>query len=404
MKKILVFLILFSCAKREYIKGEVKKYYIQKKKKVKSYEPFLRILLYENENPLYISGTGIYYAVDSQGKRYKFFADNILKIEKKSEEPLLYLDGKKTNLSLPLVFYTDENYFLKIQGKRYRGKIEIDEYLRVINLVKVEDYLRSVVPLEIGSPFLSNFEALKAQAVCARSYAMRKYLEKKESFFHLYADIKDQVYGGKDKENEITDLAIQMTRGEVLMYENEVALTLFHSTCGGTTSYYDEAFPNESFIPYLKSVRCNFQGKDLCSNSPYYRWKKEFSISDFMENLAGNISNLLGISLSGRDIIDFSISDRSSTGRVREVKVKTKKGTFTFKGYDIRKLLKKDGFLPSNFFFLKNQGNRVIIIGRGFGHGVGLCQYGALSLAKKGVGYDRILKFYYQGTKIQKIY
>lgn len=397
MKKFLIFLILFSCAKRE-----VKRYYIQKK--IKFNEPVLRILLYESENPLYISGTGIYYAVDSEGKRYKFFADNILKIEKNNERSVIYLDGKKTNIFLPLVFYPEENYFLKVQGKRFRGKIEIDAFLRVINLIKVEDYLRSVVPLEIGSPFFSNFEALKAQAVCARSYAIRKYLEKRGSFFHLYSDIKDQVYEGKDRENEITGLAIQMTKGEVLMYENEIALTLFHSTCGGITSYYDEAFSSQNFIPYLKSVRCNFQGKDLCSNSPYYRWKREFSINEFMENLALNISNLLGVPLSGRDIIDFSITDRSSTGRVREVKVKTKRGSFTFRGYDIRKLLKKDGFLPSNFFFLKNQGDKVIIIGRGFGHGVGLCQYGTLSLAKKGVDYERILKFYYQGTKIKKIY
>jgi len=398
MRKLIpfLFIFLFFCARHE-----VKKYYIKPKKKIK--EPVLRVLLFEGKNPLYVGGTNIYYAVDSRGKRFKFFANNILKIKRGVNGADVYMDGKKVKLSLPLVFYT-KNGYIKIQGKRFRGEIEIDPFLRVVNRVKIEDYLKSVVPLEIGSPFLSNFEALKAQAVCARSYALRKYFERKGSFFHVYSDVRDQVYGGRDKENEITDLAVKMTRGEVLLYKNEIALTLFHSTCGGRTAYFDEAFPGKKYIPYLKSVRCNFQGKDLCRKSPYYRWERKFSIYEFKEILSRNISNLMGISLTPKDIIDFRISDRGASGRVKEIKVKTRKGTFAFKGFDVRKVLKKGRALPSNFFFFKKRGRNVIILGRGFGHGAGLCQYGALALAKKGVNYERILKFYYPGTKIKKIY
>ncbi len=397
MRKILIIILLLTaCAKR------VKKYYIVKKKKFK--EPVLKVLIIENKNPLWIGGTNVFYAVDRKGKRYKFFANQRLKIKRESKRGAVYLEGKRTNLNLPVRFYTKGKGYLLVQGKRYRGNVMIDPFLRVINEVKMEDYLKSVVPLEIGSPFLSNFEALKAQAVCARSYALRKYLERKNNFFHLYGDIRDQVYGGRDAEREITDLAVKLTKGEVVLYRNEIALTLFHSTCGGRTAYFDEAFPGKEFIPYLKSVRCNFHGKDLCKNSPYYRWERRFSVREFKELLSKNISDMVSINIRPQDIIDFRISERGPSGRVKEIRVKTRKGTFDFKGYEIRKLLKKGRNLPSNYFSFKKRGKNVIIIGRGFGHGVGLCQYGALALAKKGVNYERILKFYYSGTKIKKIY
>ncbi|MEN3044396.1 MAG: SpoIID/LytB domain-containing protein [Candidatus Hydrothermales bacterium] len=410
MKKFLIVLLLFSCAKRELKrystveKTERKKIYEKRIKRVKIKEPVLKVLINEGENPLFISGTVIFFAIDSKGKKYKFYANETLKFIRENNMYAVYLNGKNLNISLPLVFYVEGVGYLKVQGKRFRGEIEVDPYLRVINRVKIEDYLKSVVPLEIGNPYLSNFEALKAQTVCARSYALRKYIEKKDNFFHLYSDIKDQVYGGKDKENEITDLAIKMTRGEVLVYGNEVVLALFHSTCGGKTANYDEIFPSKEFIPYLKSVNCNFNGKDLCKNSPYFRWKREFEKKEFVENLSMNLTSLTGISFSTSDVIDFKISKSETSGRVSEIEIKTKKGVFSFKGYDIRKVIGKKSPLPSNFFHFKKEKDRLIILGRGFGHGVGLCQYGALELAKKGINYERILKFYYQGTRIKKIY
>lgn len=398
MRNLILPLFIFSFFCTRY---EVKKYYVKPKRSIK--EPLLRVLLFEGKNPIYVGGTNIFYAVDAKGKRFKFFASNIIKIKREGDDTEVYMDGKRVNLSLPLLFYPEKGY-IKIQGERFRGEIEIDPFLRVINVVKIEDYLRSVVSLEIGSPFLSNFEALKAQAVCARTYALRKYFERRGDFFHLYSDVKDQVYGGRDKENEITDLAVKMTKGEVLLYKNELALTLFHSTCGGETASFDEAFYEKKYIPYLKSIRCNFHGKGLCRESPYYRWERKFSIYEFKEILSKNISNLIGISLTPRDIIDFRISERGESGRVKKIDVKTSKGNFSFKGFDIRKVLGKEKTLPSNFFFFKKMGERVIILGRGFGHGAGLCQYGALALAKKGMNYEYILKFYYPGTRIKKIY
>ncbi|MEN3046814.1 MAG: SpoIID/LytB domain-containing protein [Candidatus Hydrothermales bacterium] len=410
---ILLILVLLSCAKSEIKKysqvekTEIKKIYkkkTQKTKEKKLKEPQLRVLIYEDENPIYISGTATFFAIDQYGRKYKFYANDILKFTREGNESIVYLNGKNLNITLPIVFYVKGEGYIKVQGKRFRGEIEIDPYLRVINRVKVEDYLKSVVPLEIGNLYLSSFEALKAQAVCARSYALRKYLEKEGDFFHLYSDTKDQVYGGKEKENEITNLAIEMTKGEVLVYKNEVVLALYHSTCGGKTANYDEVFPTIEPISYLKSVNCNFQGKNLCENSPYFRWKREFKRNEFIENLSINLTSLTGISFLPSDIIDFKILKSPTSERISELEIKTKRGKFNFKGFEIRKVVGRGNPLPSNFFDFKDEGDKFIILGRGFGHGVGLCQYGALSLAKKGVKYEHILKFYFKNTKIKKIY
>lgn len=401
MRKFLVsllFLFAFFCAPRK-----AKKVYILKKE-IK--EPVIRVLLAEGENPIWIRGTFYFYIYDkTRKKKYKLGANEAIKIQNKDGKAVVYLNGKKTKLNFPLIFYVkEEKGYVIFNGNRYRGKIYIDRFLRVLNIIKVEDYLKSVVPPEMGHISLETFNALKAQAVIARTYAIRKYLERKGNFFHLYADIRDQVYKGRDFEKEISNIACNETKGEVLMYGKEVVLALYHSTCGGKTAYYDEVFPAKERMPYLISRRCNFQGKDLCSVSPYYRWKIVLKREEFRKKISRNISSMTGIDVAAKDILDIRVDKRGRSGRVKEVKIKTKRGVFEFEGYEVRKVLNLGRILPSSLFNIIERGKNVIIKGKGFGHGVGLCQYGALELAKKGVNYERILRFYYSGTKIKKLY
>lgn len=395
-------LIVLSCKRVERpVKPRAEKF---RYKKEKLKEPEIKVLLKEGKGPFYISATSKYSLISGE-KKYLLKSGDFLKAEFISYEKIIIsFQGKKFLFNLPLIFETKGGYIL-FNNRRYRGKILFDRGERVINIVKIEDYLLSVVPPEIGGVRPSLVEAAKAQAVCARSYALRKYLERKDAPFHLYSDIKDQVYLGRDFENPWASVGVEATRGEVLMYRNEIALTLYHSTCGGRTADFNEAFPAMPYIPYLKSIKCNVRGKDLCSVSPYYRWERRYEKKGFINILRRNISKIMGVNLNHGDIKSFRISKRSRHGRVMEIQVKLGKGNQVFRGNEVRHILSDQrGPLPSTWFNLTQRGNEIIIKGKGFGHGVGLCQHGARELSKMGWSYEKILRFYYPGTRVKKIY
>lgn len=399
---ILTFFTISSCKRVERPSRPVVKKPTYKKEKFK--EPELKVLLKEGKGPFYISATSKYTLI-TKNKKYSLKAGDFLKCEYISFNQVSFnYKGKKFVFKTPLIFDIKQGYMI-LNNRRYRGRILFDKGERVINLVKMESYLLSVVPPEIGGVKPSLIEAAKAQAICARSYALRKYLERKDNPFHLYSDVKDQVYVGRDFENPWASVAIEATKGEILIYKNEVVLTMYHSTCGGRTADFREAFPAMPYIPYLRSVKCNVRGKDLCSVSPYYNWERKYPRSVFINMLRSNISRIMGLNLKSKDIKSFRISRRSKNGRVLEVQVRLGKGNQVFKGNEIRHIFSDArGPLPSTWFNLIQRGSDIIIKGKGFGHGVGMCQYGARELSKMGWNYEKIVKFYYPGTKIKKIY
>lgn len=291
--------------------------------------------------------------------------------------------------------------YVVINGKPYRGSLEIYDGLRVINIVLLEDYLKGVLPYEIGF-FVSKeeFEALKAQAVVARTYTLYKLLKGTSEWqFDLYATVKDQVYGGAEIENKWINLAVDKTRGEILLYKGKIINALYHSTCGGKTAYYWESFGKYNF-PYLKSRKCNF-----CKNSPKYNWKIKLSLNEFKNLLASNLRRYFRENVYASDIKSFSILARGPSGRVTKFAVFTTRGRIIVKYGNIRKLLAYNGrLLNSNLFWIRFLGSYVEIIGKGWGHGVGMCQWGALNMSKKGINYKKILKYYYKGVEIKRLY
>ncbi|UCG91057.1 MAG: SpoIID/LytB domain-containing protein [candidate division WOR-3 bacterium] len=291
-----------------------------------------------------------------------------------------------------------------VNDKQYRGALEvrkIEGRIWVINVVNVEDYLKGVVPCEIGSISMELIEAAKAQAVAARTYAFAHLNQYQDLGFDLYATIQDQVYKGSQAEDDITTAAIMKTKGQILVFRNRPVEAKYHSTCGGRTADFQDAWPGEA-PPYLRSVRCQY-----CKNSPHYEWKKVQSQDRFLQNVRHRLRKI-GIKIPQHELIrSFRIIRNRRSKRVTTLVIVTNRSNYVVPGYSVRVVFgdagDPGGSLKSNFITIKQKGKTVTIEGKGYGHGVGMCQFGALEMARKGKNHRQILHHYYPGTRIKKI-
>jgi stage II sporulation protein D len=277
---------------------------------------------------------------------------------------------------------------VSLNGKKYRGYFVLlsdgGGLLSVINHVGLEDYLKGVVPSEMPKDW--PLEALKAQAVAARTYALYTRSQTEQEDYDLLSDINDQLYRGMERENERTDLAVRQTAGMLLTYENRLAQTLYHSTSGGRTENAEAVF-NGGKIPYLKSVRCEFDRE-----SPYYVWQHSMRFSELQSALSR-----YGIR-TGR-INGVSLRSRTRTSRIKELNIHTRKGRIIIDAKELRKAVGTKQ-IKSTRFTLRRRGERITFKGIGYGHGVGLCQFGAKGMAEKNYDFRKILQYYYRGTTI----
>ncbi|MCK4857724.1 MAG: SpoIID/LytB domain-containing protein, partial [candidate division Zixibacteria bacterium] len=302
---------------------------------------------------------------------------------------------------------------LWINGKVFRGIFEFWPEKRggfcVVNVLNVEDYLRGVLPPEIGKRNKDEFAALKAQAVAARTYALStkdKYADKE---YDLINDIRDQVYTGIAGETDQTDKAISKTRGEALTYWGELIQAYYHSTCSGQTENIEEVWEREP-IPYLRSVK----DADFCHWSKFYDWNELFDTAELLQNIRSYLAeNNRPTGLVGDTLRDLKITAKTTTGRVRSVTVTTDKGSIILHKDQIRWAFGRagtQGIMRSTNFTLDLERNgdgsvgKVHVTGYGYGHGVGMCQCGAIGMARAGFDYQAILKNYYTGVKIEKLY
>lgn len=289
-----------------------------------------------------------------------------------------------------------------VNGIPYRGRLEIrrnDDALWVINILDLEDYLKGVVPCEIGGITRNLLEAAKAQAVAARTYAVSHRHQNDDLGFDLYSTVQDQVYGGIPVEVKLIDEAVERTRGQVLTDLGRPIDAKYHSTCGGQTADFDDAWAGAG-PPYLRSVPCGW-----CRSSPHYEWKKGYLKKDFFADLRSRLKRL-GIILAPREFITgMNLVKNRLSHRIRQVKIRTTKEEYAVSVYNIRTLLgdQRDpgGLLKSNWFTLTARGDSVFVEGRGFGHGVGMCQWGCLGMARNGKDYRQILRLYYPGTRLK---
>ncbi len=295
---------------------------------------------------------------------------------------------------------------ISVEGKEYRGKILVvnaSGKINVINILPVEDYLKGVVPHEIGKLDSSMFEALKVQAVTARTYAYRHYDSRISQGFDVYATVKDQVYNGSSGESSLTNAAIDATKGLVLTYGGNLVEAYYHSTCGGYTEGVETW--GLSPVPYLQSQGDMKNADSAWCTGPYSAWKKVYSEKElvamfkrnFKEARAEGKSNFGGIQ-------QIEIKSTFPGGRVAELEVLTDKGIFTVRGDRTRWLFKEGSkILFSSRFKIEKNGKVWILDGSGFGHGIGMCQMGTRERAKAGQSFEAILKAYYPGTVLECI-
>lgn len=346
------------------------------------------------------------------------------------------------------IFSCAAGYMLQVRGTLYRGCIKVErdaDNFRLINCLSLEDYLRGVVPKEL---LCNSLEAVKAQAVVARTYALARCFSNKT--YDVDCGTRSQVYGGASAEAAISDRAVAETMGLVLTYRDKLAnQTLYHSACGGKTENPLYVYGSYS-EPYLVSVDCvDEQGIADCASSPYASWQASWSKDELGQELSQYFGKKLG------SVVGLEVVEQGPSGRVAKLKVHFENDSAMLLEYGaVRSALRfKDSAgnirsLPSSKFTITEglfkspeaeithpkqtvpimgqvlnlietekdleeeiadlrqpgkQSNYIVLSGQGWGHGVGMCQWGAMGMAKRGKDYRQILARYFVDTKIDSL-
>jgi stage II sporulation protein D len=303
-------------------------------------------------------------------------------------------------------------------GVAYRGEIEVfissSGGLSVVNVIDLESYLRGVVPKEIGPRSNRELEAVKAQAVAARTYVLARGGGRERGDFDLHSTIADQAYGGRDAEDPTSDRAILETAGLVAFHGGQPIDAYFSSCCGGRTEARQEVWGLDP-VPYLISVLDTPGGmadldRAYCNESRNFKWSAEWDGDEILNVVRRYLPDVASTPVRGSigEVRDLTITDRAPSGRIKWLRVETDIGDYRVHGDRVRRLLRRpgsDSILWSSWFDLdvSLRGGRVARAqakGRGYGHGVGMCQHGALGMARRGFSYEQILKHYYPGIRI----
>jgi stage II sporulation protein D len=301
---------------------------------------------------------------------------------------------------------------LRVDDQSFRGEVVVrlaaSGKLTIINAVRIEEYLRGVVPAELGRGIDVPAAALEAQAIAARSYTLFYLGRRADQGFDLVAGPADQVYEGAAGETAAADAAVETTRGLVATHGGRPIRANYSSTCGGKTATSGAIWPGEDF-PYLTSVTDRVGGEDLCSGSPYHRWTESWPAGAFQEQLLANLRRELpeAAAADPGQIRRLEIRGRTPSGRVEALAIHTDRGVFTVRGDRIRWVLRRANGQPLRstlFGKLKrrSEGGRKLYIleGAGYGHGAGLCQFGAMGMARRGASAAEILAHYYRDTAL----
>lgn len=314
------------------------------------------------------------------------------------------------------------NFWSNQADRSYRGSVEITNGINVVNIVNLEEYLYGVVPSEMPASWPK--EALKAQAVAARSEAFKKLGRHKNEGFDFCAEVHCQSYKGIEQETQRTNEAVDESRGEVMLYRGKPVDAVYSSNCGGHTQ--NNVFGNTQDIPYLvskvdaydklnftfplspfemegwlreppKGIFCSLSGESSRSN---FRWVRIYRVQELNETL-NKIADF-------GEITKISVLERRPSGHISAIKVTgTKASQVLEKELNIRQAL---GNLRSSMFKVEIQygpdkkPKTFIFYGGGWGHGVGMCQSGAYGMAKQGNNQKDILKHYFQAVEFKKIY
>lgn len=388
-------------------------------------EPIVRVGLLVDTTSVELSSTAGFELIDPRSEAVvaSFAANAPVVIRAVAMSSLVYESGGTSTVSgaPTLAARPLGEGALRIGGRTYRGTAEVrlrpGGRVTAVNFVAMEQYLLGVVPREIGAIGDTLIEAAKAQAVAARTYAVA-YLGRRETLgFDVFATVEDQVYGGMGDEHPTITRAVQSTSGEILTYDDLPIEAYYHSTCAGRTVAIQDAWPSERPRSYLVSIDDTnpVTGQAYDSRSSRFRWTVRWPVDSLRMILSRTLADSLRI--AGRqlgDITDVSVLSRTPTGRVRELRIATSSGDQILRGreIDIRRALVTPAGLPLNSTNFDVQVERnaqgspvaVVATGGGWGHGIGMCQVGAMGRATAGQDYRTILAAYFPTTEITRQY
>ncbi len=401
-------LVLFGCTPMKKQESETK-------------SPVIRVLLNEisSKDSIFFKGA---FQLQSEEANYEFGEKNKkIYIVPAEKGILLYNENRyleyQNSTTIILRSSSEESYFV-YGNNEFHGNLiirknpqKLSTSIFLINSLSLEEYLLGVVPAEIPVSRIENYEAVKAQAICARTYSLKKIKENQDKDFDIYSDVRDQVYKGNSSNHSNSDRAIYETRGVVLTFNGNPAQIFYHSTCGGKLESVENVF-NGGAKSYLASGVDAVSDIFSCSSSPKFRWIEIRTIEqlDSSFNYLYNKSQLPENELQKDTIqlqMDLNILNRTQTGRVRQMEINYADTTVLLHDFEIRRFLgwPLGKTLFSNLFYISQTSDSIVTMnGGGYGHGVGMCQWGALNMSAKGFRYYHILNKYFPGTILSKGY
>lgn len=340
----------------------------------------IRVALMKGVESVRVGGNGV-MAVDENGEPLDVGFPLIVKRSR---------DGLSVNGRTLRALKASAPSSLQVNGKGYRGTVEIraaEKGLLVVDELPLEDYLVGLINCEISSQW--PIEVIKAQAVIARSYALYQMEARKDSLYHLESSVMDQVYDGCDIEDGRAARGVRETAGEVLTFDGRVIQAFYHSNCGGHTEAAENVWGNP--LPYLRGVDCKY-----CLTAGAAKWEQAIPLKRIESLLKSAGHQVAGLR-------DIKPGQRYRSGRLSDLILISSKGNLTISAVNFRKAIGYSVIKSTNFE-VKAAGDEALFSGAGYGHGVGLCQWGAKQRAEDGFDYREILYYYYPGVKLEKIY
>jgi stage II sporulation protein D len=382
-KRTLLFLVLFllilpSCKTTNLYRSDKVKHIYSKK----NANDTVKIGIVLNTNSVSVGASREFYVFDAKNKKIRF---------SKGFTTVSAFNNKikvgNSILHAPVKIKAS-NQMISVNNKIYRGHLSIvgsGNKANVINVLPIEYYLRGVLPKEVSASWKK--EALKAQAVISRTYTIKNISKHSAQGFDLCSTVHCQVYDGANSEKSSCSEAVDETSGEILTFEGELAQTVFHANCGGHTDDPSYIWNMKETPVYLKGVKCKYH-----SNSPHTYW--EVSVP---ENF---IVNKLSSHKIGK-IRSIKVKGTTATGAAKKIEINHSKGILLLNAYAFRLAIDPSKIKSHMFTSIKNLGNNFYFAGKGWGHKVGLCQWGAKDMSENGSDYKQILLHYYPKTKLK---
>jgi stage II sporulation protein D len=377
-------------------------------------EPVVRVALLTGGDTLRVGGGAALRLTDGQGHSLADLPQGRSVLVRRAAGGLSVAGGSGATTPGPIeLIPVTPDAPVRVAGRDYRGLVRIDATgtgLLAINRVGLESYVAGVVNAEMGRRVPGEEAALEAQAILSRTYALTAIGRPGPRAWDVLATTADQVYLGLQAETGMGWHAVEATRGTILTFGGRPIEAFFHSTCGGRTAAGDEVFRNGA-LPYLPSVSdLGPGGQSWCARSPRYRWREEWTAERLRSILAGSLPPRGVHPGEIADVVDVTVTGHTASARVAGLRIRLAGRTVPVDGSPaVREVLQPEPgqVLRSAAFEIVvtpagGRLARIVLDGRGAGHGVGMCQWGAIGRARAGASAARILGAYFPGTRLER--